>query len=78
MHAWSHDDIGMRFFRPPVSLSALGAGAMTMIGGNWQGKQFQRKQEHEQDIDWLAHLAIYLSRTFLAGFLTKRARDRLS
>jgi len=51
---------------------------MTMIGGNWQGKQFQRKQEHEQDIDWLAHLAIYLSRTFLAGFLTKRARDRLS
>jgi len=51
MHAWSHDDIGMRFFRLPFSLSSL-AGAMTMIGGKVSNSY--AKQEQEQDIDWLA------------------------
>jgi len=77
MHAWSHDDIGMRFFRLPFSLSSL-AGAMIMIGGKVSNSY--AKQEQEQDIDWLAlgTSCHPLQPHLLARFLTKRARDRLS
>jgi hypothetical protein len=43
MHVWSHDDIGMRFFRIPFSLSSLGAGARTMIGGGKVSNSYANK-----------------------------------